>query len=161
MWFDKRFQSLKTEVKPLQSKDAASESFKNYKNIEQKDIQQLNDTYNHIFTRSLSQILPGTMFAWFVLRKGRIPRIFRNPLLEEKTHREEVLSKMQTFFAKSVIFFGSCFTFGYYYIKYDTVKMFLSYKYKHMVEDYIKSKDRSFLDKFLENKKRGLDVGSK
>ena len=106
-------------------------------------------------------IVPGTMFAWFVLRKGRIPRIFRNPLLEEKSHREEVLSKMQSFFAKSVIFFGSFFTISYYYLKHDSVKMFLSYKYKNMIEDYIHMKDKNFIDTFVENKKKGFDIGSK
>ena len=61
---------------------------------------------------------------------------------------------MQGFFAKSCIFFGSSFTVAYYTIKYDTVKMFQSFKYKLMIEDWIKAKDRKFVKEFVETQER-------
>jgi hypothetical protein len=124
MWFDKEFQRLKSEAAPLYSQRTDSNAFTRFTKVEARDLEYLDRSYRDIFFRSICLIIPGTAFAWLVLRRGRIPEFFRNPLLEKSTKREAILGDMQGFFAKSCIFFGSSFTLAYYTIKYDTVKMF-------------------------------------
>jgi hypothetical protein len=72
MWFDKEFQRLKTEAAPLYSQPTSSTAFTRFTKVEARDLEYLDKSYRDIFFRSVGLIIPGTAFAWFVMRRGRI-----------------------------------------------------------------------------------------
>lgn len=158
MSWDSRFHRLKTEAGPLMSwrKGLPPIEYTRHTRIDQNDLDYLDSLERDQWQKPLMFVIPASLFAWFVVRKAKLPSIWQNPLIEsnkEMLQRREVQRVgMLGSLGKSCVLFVSFVTFTGQLMKHEYSKHQMYHKYKIMVDDYIKKGDQKFMKEFIDEK---------